>query len=124
MGSSSKMFKLVLTLFVSLLSTVFIPGSALASSNPSTSHIETTIKNIKIKLDKVQMEISRNQTNLGEQALDIQSTTNTVAQLAKDKESAHNTYLKLQSTDAEIADIDMSVQVSQAGSRFEKINKK
>lgn len=117
------MYKLIATLCISLVSTVLIPGSVLATVNASTSHIEGKIKRLKIELDEVQMKISQMQTNLGEQALDIQSTTDKVAQLHKDKERANKTYLRLQSTDAEIADIDMSAQVRQAGVRFEKINR-
>lgn len=117
------MYKLIFSLIFTLsASVVSVPYSYAAKDN--ISHHEKRIISIKQDLLKIQSEISEKLNKLDSHILDVKSLSETVDNLKEDKEVAKTAYLRIQATDAELVDIDLSEKVAEVQNKYNLANKK
>ena len=104
-----------------MISVLLVNNSYAAADN--ISRHEKNIIKIKRNLLKIQGEIDEKRNKLDSHKLDVKSLSNIVNDLKEEKKAAQGAYLRIQATDAELVDIDLSEKVAEVQNRFNKVNK-
>lgn len=120
--SGNKMRNLLFSLGLVLLGATAFSSSCLAVQADTMSQHESNIISLKKQLDQVQSSIRKKQDKLGTQMLDIQSSTDNLARLNKEKDKAHQNFLRMSAMDIELVDIDLGDKVKEARKQYEKIH--